>query len=165
MHSLIALSLVLSSVEAICHHGTSLYRRAEAGAPAFGYTGTQGPLAWHNLAAENSACAAGKLQTPISVTETNSRPVAGSTIQFDVQNLPEGELENLGTTLEVRANGSLALGDKAYSLAQFHFHTPSEHRIADEYFPMEVHFVFQAAGKAFRIPPLWVLSLTFNLDR
>jgi carbonic anhydrase len=31
-------------------------------------------------------------------------------------------------------------------LKQFHFHSPSEHHINGQVYPMEVHFVFQADG-------------------
>lgn len=149
MFFFLILAYALNLVGAICHHGTRAFaRRAEAEKPTFGYTGLQSPLAWHGLSAENALCAAGKKQSPISVTEVNSKPAEGTSIKFDVASLPEGsELENLGTTVEVPANGSISLGDKAYTLAQFHFHTPSEHRIADQYFPMEAHFVFQAEGE------------------
>ena len=48
---------------------------------------------------------------------------------------------------------------KKYKLLQFHFHTPSEHRLRDESFPMEVHFVHKDDdGK------LAVVGIFFNLD-
>ena len=147
MRSYLLLSLATGLTEAICHHGTNAFYRRAAEA-TFGYTNLQGPLAWHALSTENELCAKGKTQSPISVTADNSSPVEGSTLNFDITNFPDGaELENLGTTLEVAANGTISLNDKTYNLAQFHFHTPSEHRIDDEYYPMEVHFVFQDDGK------------------
>jgi carbonic anhydrase len=42
---------------------------------------------------------------------------------------------------EVNATNSLQFGGNTYTLAQFHFHAPAEHRIDDEYFPLEAHFV------------------------
>ncbi len=36
---------------------------------------------------------------------------------------------------------SVHLGDVRYELAQFHFHTPSEHRLDGHQFPLEQHFV------------------------
>jgi carbonic anhydrase len=39
-------------------------------------------------------------------------------------------------------------GAKTYDLAQFHFHTPREHRVNEEIYMMELHFVFEAAGKS-----------------
>jgi len=54
----------------------------------------------------------------------------------------------LGTNVEVAVNGTLVDGGKTYDLAQFHFHTPSEHRVNEEIYTMELHFVFEAAGKS-----------------
>lgn len=47
---------------------------------------------------------------------------------------------------EVNATNSLKFGNSTYTLAQFHVHAPSEHRIDDEYFPLQVHFVHAAKG-------------------
>jgi carbonic anhydrase len=43
-------------------------------------------------------------------------------------------------------NGTLVVNGTTYPLAQFHFHTPSEHRINNEYFQMECHFVFETSS-------------------
>ena len=41
----------------------------------------------------------------------------------------------------------LVIDGKEYKLAQFHFHTPSEHQIhGQNYYYMEVHFVHQDAN-------------------
>ena len=56
------------------------------------------------------------------------------------------EFENLNTTIEVVVNGTTTFGGSQFRLAQFHMHTPSEHRINREYFPLEVHMVHQGIG-------------------
>lgn len=64
--------------------------------------------------------------------------------------------ENIGSTIEVTLpRGSLFTRTGHYTLHQFHFHTPSEHRINEEYFPLEVHFVFKDPGRwsALVFPP------------
>ena len=43
-------------------------------------------------------------------------------------------------------NGTATFDGTNYALKQFHFHTPSEHRIDEEYFPLEMHMVHQATG-------------------
>jgi carbonic anhydrase len=50
---------------------------------------------------------------------------------------------NNGRTVQANyGKGSyITLGAERYDLLQFHFHTPSEHRIAGRSFPMEIHFV------------------------
>lgn len=146
----VSLSLVLatfaSSVSANCVHGTSFFPRAEGKVEVskFGYTGLQGPLNWAALDSANSACRTSKVQSPIVIDD--SVPKAKSAPKVVVENVEEAELENLGTTLEVVVSGSTSFGGTNFELKQFHIHTPSEHRIKDEYFPLEIHMVHQAAG-------------------
>lgn len=37
--------------------------------------------------------------------------------------------------------GYIMIGDRKFDLAQFHYHTPSEHTFDGEFFPIEFHFV------------------------
>ncbi|GKT52168.1 carbonic anhydrase [Colletotrichum spaethianum] len=147
MKSAAILSLIPAAA-AFCHHGTSLFKKDQLFKRAdgtFGFDGLNGPLNWLSLSASNEACALGKNQSPINVQESNTKQVQGSTITFSPEQHPEGaQLENLNGFLEVRANGTMQNGGKTYSLRQFHFHTPSEHRINGEHFPLEVHFVWEA---------------------
>lgn len=143
-----ALSLAAPAF-ASCNYGTHLYPRSETVPISnFSYTGLTGPLNWYGLnKTANRLCAVGQNQSPINLdAKVVTRP--GTSISLTVQDDPlGGELENLGTTVEVPTNGSLKADGKTYSLAQFHFHTPSEHRLNSEYFPGEVHFVFSAPGE------------------
>jgi len=69
---------------------------------------------------------------------------------FPVVDYPCGaEFENLGTNVEVVVNGTLVDGNSntTFKLAQFHFHTPAEHRVNSEFYPMEMHWVFESDGK------------------
>lgn len=146
----LVVSALMPFTKAICHYGTALFPRDVDGVPVadFGYNELEGPLNWHGLKKENSQCAIGKNQSPINIDTTKMESITGSDLKFSVQSYPDGaEFESLGSTLEVIANGSLTLTDKSYELRQFHFHTPSEHRIDSEFYPMEIHFVFQAEGK------------------
>jgi carbonic anhydrase len=65
---------------------------------------------------------------------------------FDYRPTPL-EVENNGHTIEVKvASGSyLRIGQERYQLVQFHFHTPSEHRLQGQEYPMELHFVHRNA--------------------
>ncbi|KAK1586021.1 carbonic anhydrase [Colletotrichum navitas] len=140
---------------AICHHRTSLYARgqgltarAEGGVDvaSFNYNDITGPLNWHSYNNASITCATGVQQSPINLNDTSAALVSGKTLGFDVPDLPHGAvIENLGSTLEVVAhNGTLTRHGRKFHLKQFHFHTPSEHRVDSEHFPMEVHFVFEA---------------------
>ncbi|CUS09350.1 unnamed protein product [Tuber aestivum] len=145
-----------------CMYGTSLFPRAEGATVEvsnFGYEGLQGPLNWAALAAENSACAASKVQSPINIDSTIE--LAAEAPKVDIPDVEAALFENLGTTVEVVVNGTTTLGGAEFSLQQFHFHTPSEHRVAEEYFPLEVHMVHEAADGS---GAMAVIALTFQLS-
>jgi carbonic anhydrase len=58
-----------------------------------------------------------------------------------------GEIFNNGHTIEVETEGanSLVLDGVVYELSQFHFHTPSEHRVLGFGYDMEMHLVHTSA--------------------
>ncbi|EDR04367.1 uncharacterized protein LACBIDRAFT_237891 [Laccaria bicolor S238N-H82] len=73
------------------------------------------------------------------------------------------EFENLGSTVEAEVviNGTTIFERKTYSLKQYHFHTPAEHLIDAQFYPMGVHFVNIASdGSIFVLAALFELSLT-----
>ncbi len=63
------------------------------------------------------------------------------------------DLENTGAPNEeatVRANvapggGEIRVGNRVYRLVQFHWHTPAEHELDEQRFPMEMHLVHAGA--------------------
>lgn len=146
--SLVYLASLIPIVSSSPQHGKSLNpRQALVPVAQFSYTGITGPLNWHalNLTA-NAKCAHGRNQSPININSTV--PASdGSALVLKIPDYPSGaEFENLGSTVEVIVSGNLTREGKQYTLAQFHFHLPSEHRLSGEYYPMEAHFVFRAAG-------------------
>lgn len=151
VHSLATIAIFFGTVNAACNYGTSEFPR-EPAIPVnkFSYAGLTGPLNWYGLnKTANYMCDQGTHQSPIDVATSNATVDKGSTVSLSIPGYPKGaEFENLGTNVEVVVNGTLVDANITYSLAQFHFHTPSEHRINDEYFPMEVHFVFESTGKS-----------------
>lgn len=146
---MIAATLTSHLASANCIHGTSLHRREEGPGgtvkvSSFGYTGLLGPLNWAGLAPENSACVTSSNQSPVNIDDTISLATEAPVIL--IPSVEAAEFENLGSTIEVIVNGTTTVGGTKFDLKQFHFHTPSEHRIAEEYFPLEVHMVHEAAG-------------------
>jgi carbonic anhydrase len=56
---------------------------------------------------------------------------------------------NNGHTVQADVSGtanSISFGGASYTLAQFHFHTPSEHTVDGKYYPLEIHFVNKDAA-------------------
>lgn len=164
--------LMATTASASCLHGLSMFKRAEGELPAFGYGAENGPFKWADLAVENEACRTGTIQSPINLDTTTaaraSSPVVtrrqavegneganGTAPAADrpVVDIPEQSVvfENLGTTIEVIMNGTTTFQGADFRLVQFHMHTPSEHHVDGEYFPLEVHMVHQAVGT---FPPL-----------
>ena len=165
--------LFASTASATCLHGLSMFKRAAGSengtveVSTFGYGPGNGPFNWSSLAVENEACKAGTNQSPINigtedlpgnltrrnviihkracVNETTSDATIGAAADRPVVDIPEQavEFENLGTTIEVVVNGTTSFNGTDFRLVQFHMHTPSEHHINDEYFPLEVHMVHQ----------------------
>jgi len=136
-----------ATVFASCAHNTRLHRRQEGAIPelpTFGYTDDLSAPNWAGLDPANIACATGQTQSPINLTPTTAQ-VLGAPPIVDYPPVQSAEFENLGTTIEVIVNGSLQVqaGGEQFQLKQFHMHTPSEHRINDEYFPLELHMVHE----------------------
>ena len=99
----------------------------------------------------NEACAIGKQQTPINL-------VAGVTKPQDLPNLlfaynpSRLSMTNNGHTVQMTYDAGSTLSrtgsTSTSTLAQFHFHAPSEHAVEGASFPMELHLVhLDAAGK------------------
>ena len=133
-------------VSATCLHGTTIFARAGADGELepFGYTDRISALNWANLSPENIACSTSKFQSPINLY--NGIAFAKFTPKLEVPMVNGSRVLNIGTTIVVEVNGATNFGDQTFRLKQFHFHTPSEHRIEEEYFPLEIHMVHENIG-------------------
>ncbi|KAF9891851.1 Carbonic anhydrase IX [Aspergillus nanangensis] len=127
----------------------------------YNYNELTGPLNWYSLDPKNNAaCAHSKFQSPINIDTHHISHVPAGALSIDIPDTNGTLFKNKGTTLEVDLPyGTLTAGNSSYTLAQFHFHTPSEHRVNSQYFPLEVHFVFQTpAGSTAVVGFLFELS-------
>ncbi|EJD32628.1 carbonic anhydrase, partial [Auricularia subglabra TFB-10046 SS5] len=159
MFSTLVTALALAgAASASCVHGTSLHRRQEGAVEVsnFGYSGENGPLNWAGLDPANVACRNSRVQSPIVLDD--AVPRAASAPQITIAAVAEAEFENLGTTLETVVNGTTVFEGATFELRQFHLHTPSEHRINEEYFPLEMHMVHEGADGA-----IAVIAIPFQL--
>ncbi|PSB54622.1 carbonic anhydrase [Chamaesiphon polymorphus] len=120
---------------------------AAESAPQWGYEGDLNPDAWGKISRDFATCDVGKNQSPIDITgAVTGQPVQ---IAFNYQSSPLAVVNN-GHSIQVNYNpgSTISIDGEEYQLLQFHFHTPSEHKIAGKAAAMEAHFVHRnAAGK------------------
>jgi len=107
------------------------------------YEGEEGPQHWGKLSEEFDICAKGKNQSPIDLVAEIHTDLPELVLDYtNPGNLVE---VNTGHAIQENVNPGnfLIFVDERYELKQFHFHSPSEHLVNGEVFPMEVHFVHQ----------------------
>jgi len=112
----------------------------------WGYFGDVGPEHWGGLSPEFATCGTGEEQSPINFGHSRFRSFHRS-LRLDY-GPTEGEIFNNGHTIEVETHGEnfIELDREKYQLVQFHFHSPSEHRLLGRGFDMELHLVHQSAA-------------------
>jgi len=112
-----------------------------AAASDWSYTGTFGPDRWGELPGY-SQCSAGQQQTPIPLWSLSSLPLDLAPPSFSYSATPLVMTHKEHTVEFSYAPGShiTSLGTN-YRLAQFHFHTPSEHTLDAVSYPLEMHLV------------------------
>ena len=108
------------------------------------YSDSTGPTHWHCLSEEYALCDSGKRQSPIDITESIKADLPA--LVFNYRPIPL-IIENNGHTIQITTPeaGELKIGDEAYQLQQFHFHTPSEEAIHGKRTDMVIHLVHQNA--------------------
>jgi carbonic anhydrase len=118
-----------------------LAAKGHDGKPHWTYDGKTGPTSWGGLDPTWSLCADGKQQSPIDI---EPRGTTATPIVFHYKPTAATVVDN-GHTLQVNlaAGSSIEIDGRVFELLQFHFHTPSEHTIAGEHYPLEVHLVHQ----------------------
>ncbi|MGB2924875.1 MAG: carbonic anhydrase family protein [Limnothrix sp.] len=106
----------------------------------WGYSGTENPNYWGDLSEDYKTCKIGRNQSPIDLNLDTDLMNDGiklnyATVVFEVENNGHSIQVNypVGSTADI--NGDI------YNLAQFHFHSPSEHTVAGNARTMEVHLV------------------------
>lgn len=109
-------------------------------AASWSYTGDTGAERWGQLSAEYQTCATGRQQSPIDLSSANV--VARVLVSVDYAEVAL-TLKDTGKTVQVDfpAGSYLTTSGRVFSLAQVHFHTPSEHTLRGRSFPLTAHFV------------------------
>lgn len=135
----------------ICQAREALADKAAAG-PPWGYSGATGPAKWGELAPSYAACSLGSQQSPVDLAGANGAALPPLAINWKISKCT---VENNSHTISAKMlpgqGNTIAEGDgPVFTLAEFHFHSMSEHVIGSTRYPMEAHFVHtnEAAGAA-----------------
>jgi carbonic anhydrase len=124
-----------------------------------------GPLVWHKVTQDWKLCARGSEQSPINICRGDTPP---GKVLLDYP--PKGSflVKNTDHSIQLDPKNpelfKASMGGKKYKLLQFHFHTPSEHFLDGEHFPIEIHFVHEQVDSIFSPTHciLLFVSLTFG---
>jgi carbonic anhydrase len=125
-------------------HGNDHSKSNDHSNPHWTYTDTakDGPAHWGGLAESFAACENGTTQSPIDIKNTvlkDNAPV----IEFHYSPVVVS-VENNGHTIVASmpdVQNHITIDEEKYTLAQFHFHNPSEHTIKGNAAEMELHLV------------------------
>lgn len=112
--------------------------------PHWTYEGEEGPDHWGELDASYATCSQGKSQSPIDVANPSEQDLTNISFHYQPSQVT---ILNNGHTVQVNYDpGSyIELDGTRYDVVQFHYHAPSEHTIAGESFPAELHIVHRNA--------------------
>ncbi len=109
------------------------------------YQGENGPEHWGHLSEHFATCKTGQNQSPIEIRDGRLERLPN--LSFSYRSSPLTIVNDGHTIRVVYDPGSyLILGSRRYELRQFHFHTPSEHRIKGKQADMVMHLVHQNRG-------------------
>jgi carbonic anhydrase len=107
----------------------------EAHPPHWTYEGKEGQTEWGKLDPSYTSCSTGHTQSPIDIKDAKKTNLQA--LKFDYHAVVLNIIDN-GHTIQVNyAPGStLKVGEKIYTLRQFHFHHPSEEHVNGKDFPL-----------------------------
>lgn len=86
----------------------------------------------------------GEMQSPsISKRVQQKRFITDGSLTLDYAEEIIDVVDN-GHSIEIEDGGQATIAGRSFELAQFHLHSPSEHTVDGESFPIELHFVHKA---------------------
>ncbi|KAA0965100.1 carbonic anhydrase family protein [Sporosarcina sp. ANT_H38] len=123
------------------------------------YEGETGPEYWGDLDPTNAVCTNGEEQSPINI-ETAKTEKDDVVEELNFNYTPTNfSLANNGHTIQgnpTAIDNSIVVDGEEYKLAQFHFHTPSEHEFNGQSFDMELHLVHKSANNELAVIGLMI---------
>ena len=113
---------------------------AQEAKPHWSYEGATDPSHWGSLGSAYAACSAGHMQSPIDITGAKKSDLPPLKINYS--SAPLNIIDN-GHTVQINypEGSTLTVGDKKYTLKQFHFHHPAEEEIGGKKYDLVAHLV------------------------
>ncbi|KAG0258342.1 hypothetical protein BGZ95_005000 [Linnemannia exigua] len=147
-----AIIIFFASFSVSLHKSLPFLLRKKKSSQQKQYSGDKtGPDHWGLLDPAYVTCDDGMQQSPVDINKNSlSRFVtcAKKSLDFDYKPIKDAVAHFNGHTVEIdwtpgpkTHNNSITIGKKQYNLVQFHFHTPSEHRINGRHADAELHLV------------------------
>ena len=125
--------------------------QASGEAPHWDYEGADGPEHWGELTQEFDICSRGKNQSPIDLVADVDAELPELIFDYAHPNIVTEVNTGHAIQESVQPGNSVRLLGKSYELKQFHFHSPSEHTVNGNHYPMEVHLVHQSEAGAYLV--------------
>ncbi|WON74025.1 carbonic anhydrase family protein [Nitrosospira sp. Is2] len=109
-------------------------------------------------------------QSPVDIRPDNTFFRRLAPLQFSLSSDTDLSVLNTGSPSHesaIKANilpgaGSVTVDGHTYNLAQFHFHTPSEHLESSKATPLELHMVFADSTDNLLVVGRWINQGSFN---
>ena len=105
------------------------------------YNGPNSPKNWGNIKGYE-LCENGKKQSPINIKSSFKKDL--NPLMFDYRYSPKTVIHNGHTILlkfSLKKQNILYVDDTKSILTEAHFHTPSEHKINGQHYPIEAQFI------------------------
>ena len=127
------------------HEHHYFHREEKPHAAPWGYEGDLGPSHWATLDPSYALAASGQSQSPIDIPSSATATAPGFALAYGPSRI---NLIYNGHTVEEKEDGGSYFTHEGtrYELAQFHFHSPSEHTVDGEHAAMEMHLVHKSAA-------------------
>ena len=128
----------------------------------WGYHSDIGPKNWYTINSQFELCRSGLQQSPINLVNPHKQSIFPLEFNYLTEELVVADdmvtqltLDNelyelsLGRGIQVNLSNpqqSLKWRGQKYRLIQYHFHTPAQHEINGQKYPLEIEFVHQGAA-------------------
>ncbi len=110
-------------------------------APHWSYDGETGPNGWGRMSGDWSICESGHEQSPVNIPKSASKE--RTMISLSGYTSVKGGVVDNGHTIQAnfKPGAKATIRGQEFQLAQFHFHSPSEHEFSGISYPLELHLV------------------------